>query len=880
MDEKSRNLLEASCRMALAGMVHDIGKFAERADIPAPERNGNVQIYCPAWHGRHTHVHAAYTGIAMDALEKNIPDIKKGTITPFTSWSDPIEEIKTGDSLINAAAMHHKPETPLQRILATADRLASGFERSDFAVYNEAEEENEGVGGKKVNHLRARLWPLLERIAVKDGEKEIRGAKQRYSLRAMAPATLFPVEEGKAGHVPADDDQARREYKDLWDQFIAGLEKIPGSHRSSLPLWLDHFDSLFLTFTHAIPSATAAKKPGGGFVSIPADVSLYDHSKATAALAVALWRHHAACGRVDETFSEAGWKNWDEHAEEEFLLIQGDFFGIQEFILANGGETTKMAAKLLRGRSFQVSLLTELAAIEVLNAFQLPVTSQIVNAAGKFTIVAPHLPDAETRLAQVRGKLDTWFLKQTFGQSTIGLASTKARRNDFKKKSFSALVQRLFEDLEKRKRQRFGLCDATPPAPVFNTAYPDKACAMDGKKPAETEINDKKTCHLCADQITIGESLVKSDRLLVTREKLNDQTLKVDYFGYRITFTGNEEESSGELLRAWDFAPPHDPDGQEPLWNGYARRAINGHVPKDAHGIIEFGDMAESGVTVDAEGKKRGVAALSTLKGDVDNLGEILREGLKDHYTFARMAALSRQLNAFFAIWLPWHCARKSPHAYTVFAGGDDFFLIGPWLDQIRLAKAMQVEFARYVANAGIHFSAGLTMTKPGLPIPAMAKLAEEALDEAKQYKKDKDQAEADKNAITCWGRTVDWVTFSAMLDAEKDLKELVEMLKDQHNVELSTAYLYGLLHLCDKAESAKIKPEDNIWRSWFVYRTWRFVIDKMRGAKDEDKGEECKKCKTIYKEKFVQGISKQIDNNKGDYKIALFTHLYQRRKA
>ncbi|MBF0152733.1 MAG: type III-A CRISPR-associated protein Cas10/Csm1 [Magnetococcales bacterium] len=883
MDRKNHNLLEASCRFALAGMLHDVGKIAERAGIPVSDLDGNKQIYCPSWNGRpHTHIHAAYTGMAIDAIEKNIPDIKKGDMTPFSSWSDPVSKVREGNSLINAAAMHHKPETPLQRIIATADRLASGFERSDFEVYNQAEEENEEntATKKRVNHLRARLWPLLERIAGKDGEKEIRSAKQRYPLRAMAPATLFPTEEGKTGHVPADDAQARGEYKELWDQFIAGLEKIPGSHRSSLPLWLDHFDSLLLTFTHAIPSATAAQKPGGGFISIPADVSLYDHSKATAALAVALWRHHEAHDRVDKAFSDVGWKEkWDEHAEEEFLLIQGDFFGIQEFILS--GEGTKMAAKMLRGRSFQVSLLTELAAIEVLDAFQLPVTSQIVNAAGKFTIVAPNLPDAESRLTRVRRKLDTWFLEQTFGQGGIGLASTLARRGDFKKKSFGDLVRRLFKDLENRKRQRFDLCGANPPVPVFATDYPNQACDMDGKKPAVTIEHEKKLCQLCADQIIFGERLVKSDRLLVTRNVVNDQTLVGDYFGYRVTLTGEEDESGkfgnlareGALLRVWDFSSPKDTEGETPLWHGYARRAINGHVPKDENGLIEFGDIAQFGAPVDAEGKKRGVAALSLLKGDVDNLGEIFRNGLKEHYTFARMAALSRQLNAFFAIWLPWHCAQKSKNTYTVFAGGDDFFLIGPWLEQIYLAKTMCREFARYVANPDIHFSAGLAMTKPGVPVPAMATLAEEALENAKQYKEDEEQEEADKNAITCWGRTVDWDTFSAMLNAEQKLKELVEVLKEQYDVELSTAYLYGLLHLCDKAESAKIKPEDNIWRSWFVYRTWRFVIDKMRGVKDD-------KRRSIYKEKFAQEIGKQIASNKGDYKIALFTHLYQRREV
>ena len=122
-----------------------------------------------------------------------------------------------------------------------------------------------------------------------------------------------------------------------------------------------------------------------------------------------------------------------------------------------------------------------------------------------------------------------------------------------------------------------------------------------------------------------------------------------------------------------------------------------------------------------------------TLKGDVDNLGLIFQHG-QARPTFARMAALSRQINAFFTVWLPWVCSDEFPNTYTVFAGGDDFFLIGPWHSTIKLARRMRDEFARYVAhNPDIHFSAGLSMTKPGLPIRHLGALAEESLENAKR---------------------------------------------------------------------------------------------------------------------------------------------------
>jgi CRISPR-associated protein Csm1 len=36
------------------------------------------------------------------------------------------------------------------------------------------------------------------------------------------------------------------------------------------------------------------------------------------------------------------------------------------------------------------------------------------------------------------------------------------------------------------------------------------------------------------------------------------------------------------------------------------------------------------------------------------------------------MAALSRQMNAFFAVWLPAYCKEKYPNSYTVFGRNDN----------------------------------------------------------------------------------------------------------------------------------------------------------------------------------------------------------------
>ncbi|TVR57855.1 MAG: type III-A CRISPR-associated protein Cas10/Csm1, partial [Candidatus Competibacteraceae bacterium] len=604
--------------------------------------------------------------------------------------------------------------------------------------------------------------------------------------------------------------------------------------------------------------------------------------------------------------------------EQKFLLIQGDCFGIQDFIFATGGETQKRAAKLLRGRSFYVSLLSECAALRVLEALDLPGTSQIINAAGKFLIVAPNTPETVEGLVAVQRELDAWFLTHAWGQSGIGLAWEPAGCNDFLKgaggqRPFADLIKRLFQRLEDIKLRRFDLCGPQPPAPLF-AGYLDAfsahgPCQVDGRSPATRQIAEGVwVSALAADQMAIGQYITHRDRLLVSCVPPTDKALKslaTPIFGYHISFTAEAAETgwfgpearAGNLRRCWDISMPEALE--QPLWNGCARRAINGHIPRfesenawesdKYNGLRDVADfdphpgepktlnhLACEDRWVDERQRWVGVAALMTFKGDVDNLGAIFQRGLSEP-TFARMAAMSRQLNAFFAVYLPALCQSQPEfrNTYTVFAGGDDFFLIGPWHSQIQLAARMRDEFHRYVAgNPGITFSAGLAMTKPGLPVRALGELAEDALEQAKGHDLDPTLASVPKNAVCCFGQTVGWNAFTRLLQSRDALEGLARDLK------LSTGYLYGLLHLSDMAENLRsgrtgqrgqreINPENALWHSRFAYRTRR-LLERQKGLDEA--------ARRRWQQEIAAIIAGGIERYAGAYRIALFAHLYQQR--
>ncbi len=895
-----QQLMDASSRVAFAAYLHDLGKFAERAklDVNQDKLDIHLQQYARRQEAGgefwYSHRHAAWTALMWDIIESHLPELVGQNPQPFKGWND----IDVDDSIVNAAARHHKPETFLQWIVATADRVASGFEREQFARYNNAKDETK----EEKNHFTSRQLSLFEQVKLAGNNKNKRSELVwRYKLAPLTVESLFPLKA--SGYETNDKKQAQQEYKKLWLAFTNALEQIPLSHRENWPLWLDHFDSAWACFTQSIPSATA-------FNTRP-EVSLYDHSRTTSALATALWRYHHENRHDPEQIKKllADYERPDWH-DNKILLIQGDFAGIQNFIFATGGETQKSSARLLRGRSFYISLLSECAALKILDKLSLPPTSQVINAAGKFLIVAPNTTQTKEALSQVQKEFDDWFLRHTYGRSNIGFATIEASCNDFVSTSahadsgFKQLIQQLFKQLEISKKQRFNLC-GDKPTDIFNSFLDEfnnemGVCRINGVSPASVTFDGNGyISQLAQDQITIGKNLTQFQRVLISSESLHHQTLGIPIFGYHIQFTKEQDVSgkfgavaaSGVLRRAWDIALPISK--RDSLFNGYAKRYINAYVPKfgdqnewekgryeglldeerEPHEPKTLEHIACDDRVPDEHGGYRSVAALVALKGDVDNLGLIFEKGTEKP-TFTKMAALSRQMNAFFSIWLPWYCSQheKYKSIYTVFAGGDDFFMIGPWKSTIELARDMRKYFHHYVAeNEDVNFSAGLVMTKPGIPIRQIGEMAEQALDNAKDY-----PVHASvklKNAVCCFNNTVNWDEFEKLLQITKSIGQY------RQNLELSTGYLYGLQYLADMAQDINKTEQDKthqprlesaLWNSRFSYRTWRMLEQKRSIPKQHQQQ---------YQYELGELLGNNIKKYGSAFKIALFTHLYQYRK-
>lgn len=833
---------ETVYKVAIAGYLHDIGKFAERAkghfSVDPDFLNSHANLYQPFFNGRHTHQHAVYTAAFIDHVEKFLPkEFNKG------NWG-------LADPFINLASGHHKPETPLQWIIAIADRVSSGFDRDEFENYNKE------IGIK--DYRKTRLLTLFEGITTDEKWKDdnLNSYKFRYPLKELSPKNIFPVT-----HELIDNEYASKEYDTLFFHFVDALEKL--SHKQYIPLWLEHFDSLFMIYASHIPAATVG--------NVVPDVSLYDHSKTTAALASAIYLYHSQNGSIEEV------EKIKDYDDKKFLVVTGDFYGIQDFIFTEGGSTNKAAAKLLRGRSFAVSLISELAADMLCREIGLTSCSIILNAAGKFTLLAPNTKEAKDKIKSTEEKINDWLIRMFFGESAIGISFIEASCSDFVSKKFRELWDSLPRETEKRKYNKINLEKhggvIGDYLDQFRNDLDKKLCPFCGKRPSSQEVendrllgDEKSACKICRDHIYIGTKLVKESRIAITTkdaeiygDKLKEPIFDFYQISFDVTEKLNELANNGTLFKYWDISISKDGN----IAKDITAKFINGYVP-----VYIREDETEESINRLLHGKKTekaknelfdsisegfpktfhhiakmslnkrddkfyGIEALGILKADVDNLGLIFLCGLR-RYSISRLATLSRQMNYYFSIYVP--CVLSTQDAfkdiYTVFAGGDDLFLIGPWNRIVEFALFLSESFKNYVCgNAQITLSAGISVHKPGEPIPSVSERAETALKKSKANK---------RNSITVFDETVKWQEFWELNTIKKEIETWMDksfinnaMLFRLNTFSEMARYTNELLKSGEGIESDEW--EYLKWRALFKYTLVRNVGRHLKGTKKDE---------------------------------------------
>ena len=787
--------------IVLAAWLHDVGKFAQRADVSELYDKELEGQYCKKTKdGRYTHQHVIYTEGFLSKHRDVLPD--------SVNW----EHVK------NLAANHHNPSSYYDWIIAEADRLSSGSDRCNVLGLTDSEKENDFDEEKeKLKFYEKPMLHILSTLQLDDKPEP----KKAYCKMAVLDND----------NVLSDKDYktSKDEYKKLWDDFVKDFKKLQNLSYDNFLLSLN---SLLERYWWCIPAAT----------NVDADISLYQHSKTTAAFATTLFQYQKAINAENES-------DLKKYEEEKFMFINGDISGIQKYIFDL--KTTKDNAKLLRAKSFQLWALGEILSQYITKQFEVSYANIMTSAGGKFIILVPNTTKAQELLPRIQLEVEEYFLNEFAGKLAVIISEGKtASCYDLQKENVQTLINKIGDeaDIAKSKKMQKVLQKHNA---ILEKQYDDlqkngecPKCGVFAASTPEGE-DDERECPSCKILTDIGRKLVKSAKVVLNTDKLLHfgQMIKLYKENHDCDFSYSiNEYKAGRPVMYLPYVAPKDEDED----------------------LLTFEDIANL-----STGNKK----LAMFKADIDNLGLVFSQSLGDRMSFSRYADLSHMLHYFFSSFYAWFVNSKTDQhgnlykerIYTVFSGGDDLCILGSWDTVLQFALDFRKALAKFTNNnPSVTISGGITLVNSKVPVRNIADESEELLEKSK--------AKDGKNAITVFGTTVSWEEYEKCLEDGKFLQEQLKLNKTDSKKGVSSGVVYKFLDFANRAERLR---EGNIgellqnkkWQSHFYYIISRNIKD------NEELRDKLKSFGTSSNSENISNEKKMINS-----RIAVSYALYTQR--
>lgn len=780
-----------------------------------------------------------------------------------------------------------------------ADNLASAIDRRE-------EEGIEYEGSKFDANM-----PLYSVFHTFGGT--VSNEKCKYYLRGLDSEQPFnyPVTQD----IKASDDKYKLLVEDLKNNLANGINSMA----------CDEILRFYEDITAYIPSSTNKEE-------VP-DISLYMHSKITAALAVCMKQYFDANGITNykdkclshsETFRK----------EQAFMLVSGDFSGIQNFIYTI---PSKGALKSLRGRSFYLEILLEHIIDSILNRLELSRANVLYTGGGHFYLILPNTVEAKDCIVKVTDEVNQWLLKQI--GSSLYLATGMAvcagedlRNSSGQRATFSAVSS----EVKKAKLQRYNkeilgqLFDQSSEYNLLlDSSRECSICHTSTTKLAPYGDSDtKEACSICSGLFDLGAAIVKHENSCFVVAYLKSTADKERY--KRIPVYGDNV-----FLYVVPIEKLASFEKEHVIVRIYGKnKAVTGAVVSTRIWLADYAaknkndEVLELSALSELSGSdniqkehsstgNKGIDRLGVLRADVDNLGAAFISGFvggskqeaskasvseadtSRYGTFSRYADLSRDLSLFFKVGVNKLAKGEVPKessgielfslfvdrkgneqpVHVIYSGGDDVFMVGAWDALIELAVDIRQAFKAFTQGK-LTISAGLGFFSPTYPISKMADLAGDLESQAKGNP-NKDsfalfgvEPSHDGTGMQCkhihqWDEFIDGVCGEKL----KLFTEAASLAEDKDPIlPLSRSSLYKLVELIRAYDA------DSINLARILY-----ALARIQPIKKKNTAEHLKKYREEFYQQFVNTIYKWVRNkNKRDRKellTALTLLLYFERE-
>jgi CRISPR-associated protein Csm1 len=869
----------------LAALLHDIGKFYQRADKSFADKQNELSKYskkianniCPVNEkGKFGYQHVVWTNEFFEQTQKifdKIPDFK---INPYENQDD--------NNLVTFACNHHKPASALQALVTLGDWWSAGIDRMDAENLKEKDYGAKNISWGKDRYKTVPLFSIFNKINNENGDFAF------PLLSLNIERNLFPKKIEQK-----NDGVNEQQYNELWKKFIAEFEKLP---TDSFDGFTDSLLFLLKKYTWAIPSNTMDM----------ADVSLFEHLKTTAAFADSLYVYYR---ENEDDFEWNGSGNRLNLKENKYpvLLLGVDISGIQKFIY---NIASSKAAKSLKGRSFYLQLLIDAMVQRIVSHqnIQASLGHIIYSSGGKFYMILPNTEKVKEALAELKKEFEQTLWNEhkgkisvNFGYSAFAVRSKKENdkwktyieiENEGNKElNLSTLWKSVADKINEDKNKPFAslLLNDENWDNFFGNGDDLKAkenaviCAVTGEEledknkkelDEDTEGNKIYVSKAVYDQIKLGTVLKDVDYLIVFKGNADDDKYlsgkskaKITVFGFNYYLFDQKELTNDDA----DFRGITSADTSRVFRinnTDFLNAKLKGNGV--SYGFWFYGGNKQAEIndkektfeqlTQVTPGNEKTETYLGVLRMDIDNLGNIFIKGFSgDEQSFAGYATLSFLLDWFFSGYLNTIRNNEKYRDWVniLYSGGDDVFAVGRWDKIIEFAREIQQDFTKFTGRKDITLSAGMATVRNKFPIAKAADLAGDAEDASKNYPAESKENKKEKNAFTFFGETVSWTDNYNFVEEYKN--EFVNRIEGKYGKQMSKAILHRLMQFYEIRKENERKQR-NDYKPDLSY-IWNSAYYLKRFAERNNEHYNFIMSKGEYKEKglVAQLVTGKLDN-------------------
>lgn len=439
--------------IALAGLLHDIGKFYQKArQTPINNIGGH-------------------------------PKVSKEFIkTYFDFFNNYVD----ANVLMEFVARHHEQYFEEEFLAGKGDEKIKNYTYMVAIADNiSSKERDENQFGKKDFRV-APLDCVFNRVDILN-----KGNKQVLSYRSGTynVQNIFPKE------IEKNTDYNNEELVKSFTDKINLLVKNPPKNFNHLMIIMDN---LLKKYIWCIPASSQ---------DIVSDISLYDHLKTSSAIATSLYLYQEHINKINRN-------NINNH-KDKHLLVGFNFSSIQNYIMMASNCNKKGVSRQLRSRSFFVDMISEAISIKILEKFNLPIQNRIFLIGGKCFILMPNIDEYLIEFKGLMKQISLDLYEKYKGDICINYDYIKINKYNFE--NYGEVLDMLTKKLEIKRTKPFldtlikeDKWD-TNKFILYNDLKEKTLCNNCGKR----IINkDEIICEECDTQIKIGAMLPKSKYVL------------------------------------------------------------------------------------------------------------------------------------------------------------------------------------------------------------------------------------------------------------------------------------------------------------------------------------------------------------------------------